>query len=117
MEKEQILDYFEKIGVYNKECTRDSVEDMIDELTDTVREEALEKKYHKDWIPFAEKQPTDGAHVLITVKYSDHDYEVMESDWGVLKYAVKHGTATEVGKEIYEKAIAWMPMPFPYKEH
>ena len=116
MEKEQILDYFEKIGIYSKGCTRDSVEDMIDELTDTVREEALEKKYHKDWIPFAEKQPTDGAHVLITVKYSDHDYEVMESDWGVLEYAVKHGIATEIGKEIYEKAIAWMPMPFPYKE-
>jgi len=68
------------------------------------------------WIPLSEKRPDTGEHILVTVKWSDNDYEVMEEDWGVLECEVKNGSATEVSRLIYEKAIAWMPMPRAYRE-
>ena len=70
-----------------------------------------------DWIPFSEREPDSGAHVLITVEYGADDLEVMEMDWGVLKHLVNHegGNATPMERIIYHYATAWMPLPPPYK--
>lgn len=68
------------------------------------------------WIPLSKKWPATGEHILITVKWSDDDYEVMEEDWGVLECEVKNGSATETSRAIYGNTIAWMPMPKAYKE-
>ena len=68
------------------------------------------------WIPLSKKKPNTGEHILITVKWSDNDYEVMEEDWGVLECEVNDGSATEVSRLIYEKTIAWMPMPMAYRQ-
>lgn len=76
----------------------------------------------QQWIPFSERKPDTGSHILITVLWEkgvdtafDDDYEVMEEDWGVGEYEIKEGTATPLVKRIHERAIAWMPIPDPYR--
>lgn len=68
-----------------------------------------------NWIPRTEREPDTGDHVIITVKWSDADYEVMEDDWGCTVAEVNDGTATPIVQEMYKRMIAWMPMPKPYR--
>lgn len=84
------------------------------ELMDTVEAQ--------QWIPFSERKPDTGGHVIITVLWEkgvdtafDDDYEVMEEDWGVGEAEIAKGTATPLVKRIHERAIAWMPMPKEYR--
>lgn len=67
------------------------------------------------WIPMSGLRPKTGAHILIVVKWDKDDIEVMEEDWGVLEHMVKNNLCTEIQREIYEKTVAWMPMP-EYRE-
>lgn len=54
------------------------------------------------WIPIEEEAPP-ADHVLVTIKWSEDDYEVAEMDFYCWE-----------GKS-REKVTAWMPLPEPYK--
>lgn len=67
-----------------------------------------------NWIPINEKDVNTSDHVLVTLKWSDDDYEVCELDYGVTEYGAKCGD--KWCKRMIEHVIAWSPMPKPYKE-
>ena len=67
-----------------------------------------------NWTPINEKDVNTSDHVLVTLKWSDDDYEVCELDYGVTEYAARHGN--EWCQRMIEHVIAWTPMPNPYKE-
>lgn len=59
-----------------------------------------------DWTPISERKPFGrylGEHILATLDGG----EVCELDYGVDKAA---------GGSLWERVIAWMPMPDPYEE-
>lgn len=67
-----------------------------------------------NWIPINEKDVDTADHVLVTLKWSDDDYEVCELDYGVTEYDANCGNIW--CKRMIEHVIAWAPMPKPYKE-
>lgn len=67
-----------------------------------------------NWIPINKKDINTSDHVLVTLKWSDDDYEVCEFDYGVTEHAARHGN--ELCQRMIEHVIAWTPMPNPYKE-
>lgn len=67
-----------------------------------------------NWIPINEKDVDTTDHVLVTLKWSDYDYEVCELDYGVTEYEARHGN--KWCQRMIEHVIAWSPMPKPYKE-
>lgn len=54
------------------------------------------------WIPIEEAAPP-ADHVLVTIKWSEDDYEVAEMDFYNCEVKFR------------EKVTAWMRMPEPYK--
>ena len=55
------------------------------------------------WIPCSERLPETSEHVLATLKYSEDDLEVCEVDWFI-------------DTNLAQKAVAWMPLPEPYRK-
>ena len=80
--------------------------------------EIIKTDHRAGWIPITEQEPP-GIHVLVTLKHSDDDYEVIEIDYGVGK-AMMDEKHTKIMREhaadLISKIIAWMPLPEPYKE-
>ena len=69
---------------------------------------AVEVSHDPQWIPVTERLPEDGVAVLVTLKWSDEDYEVAQ-----FEYLSYYGGW---GKKFNDKVIAWMPLPEPYRE-
>lgn len=65
------------------------------------------------WIRIEDQKP-GAAHVLVTAKWKEDDYEVFELDYGVTKYGAEQGN--EWCKRVIDHVIAWMAMPDPYRE-
>lgn len=68
-----------------------------------------------EWIPITEREPDTADHVLVTLKWKDNDYEVVEMDYGTAKYAAERLNLRRAKIEI-NAIVAWMPLPQPYKE-
>lgn len=93
---------------------QEEVLEIIDDITEirgttymeiVGRVERLEGQTTQEWIPISEQEPTTGEHVLVTIKWSEQDYEATELDYGV-----------EKNKKDPANIIAWMPLPIPYRE-
>lgn len=66
------------------------------------------------WIPIDKQKPI-ADHVLLTVKWDEDDYEVIVEDWGVGEYEIAEGMALPLVQSIHKHAVAWMPMPEPWR--
>ena len=63
------------------------------------------------WIPITEKEPDTSDHILVTVRWGEDDYEVMELDYWVTKEF-----PTDLGERVLKHITAWCPLPEPYME-
>lgn len=66
-----------------------------------------------DWISITEAEPNTPAHVLVTYKWGNDDYEVSELDYWITKYEAENGNAQ--CKRLIDHVIAWRYMLAPYK--
>lgn len=78
------------------------VKESADFLAEHIQEKAQER-----WIPIEEQEPPGADHVLVTLKWSNDDYEVCEFCYGSAKAGGHHAVP---------KVIAWMPLPKPYRK-
>lgn len=62
------------------------------------------------WIPISEREPDTADHVLVTIKWSEDDFEVCSLDYGVLS-----ASRSTWDKDIIKHVIAWRPLPEAYK--
>lgn len=81
--------------------------DLLEDLYPAERNERMtgcniEMPEGLRWVPIEEEAPP-AAHVLVTIKWAENDYEVCEMDYY---------NWTKLAKE---KVAAWMRMPEPYK--
>ena len=75
------------------------------ELTDEEKEE------HPEWDCILEcKLPEDGQRILVSIDLRGH--EEVQSD----EFYSDDGSYLDSGYEIGTEAIAWMPLPEPYRE-
>lgn len=69
-----------------------------------------------DWIPVSEKSPEVGSEVLVCYDFKGKRSVYIADFYGDGKF---HGLDDEYltteGRK-YRKAVAWMPLPEPYKE-
>ena len=111
-------DYYKKPNVFNaKEAAVRIAE--LQELYKHSQEQYYELMNKTRWIPVKEQDYDGAAHVLVTVKWDDDDYEVMELDYSVAKYYAENGDDERYKnwcKAIVEHVTAWMPLPEPYKK-
>ena len=63
------------------------------------------------WIPVTERLPKESGEYLVTVKWVTGDNDV-----DVYEYDARHKTWNDGESAGGERAIAWMPLPEPYKE-
>ena len=57
------------------------------------------------WKTIEEEPAPEGKHIIVTLKWSDDDYEAAELDYGMDKHC---------GGELWKRVVAWMPMPDPW---
>ena len=67
-----------------------------------------------EWISVSERLPDTADHVLVTLKWSDTNYEVCELDYLVTKYEAEH-TGSLWATNMIGHVIAWTPLPPAYK--
>ena len=65
-----------------------------------------------EWIPIEEEVPP-AKHVLVTIRHSKYDYEVVEMDYWAQKSDENEGRDHRC---LTEKVIAWMSIPDPYEK-
>lgn len=83
------------------------------EIKEKIRK-ALEQS---QWIPISDREPDTAAHVLVTAKWSEDDYEVFETDYWVVKHGANdpNWLYQAVCKKEIDHITAWQRMPEPYK--
>jgi hypothetical protein len=70
-----------------------------------------EKEEHPEWDCILDcKLPDDGQSILVTIRIGGHK-EVQQDE-----FYSDDGSYLDSGYEIGTEAIAWMPLPKPYKE-
>lgn len=74
-------------------------------LTEEEKEEHPDLEYILDC-----KLPDDGQEILVSAKYNGHEFVQMDE-----YYEDSAGGYLDSGLEIATEAIAWMPLPEPYK--
>ena len=62
------------------------------------------------WIPCSERLPEESGKYLITANDGIHKRTTFA------KYQHRHKTWEMTGRMAFWKVLAWMPLPFPYKE-
>lgn len=62
------------------------------------------------WIPVTERLPEDDRPVLVTLKWSEDDYEVTTGEYW------RDSTVCHGWGNFGDVVIAWQPLPTPYRE-
>lgn len=98
---------------------RSTVYEMIESLPSAKPElyqwqvemvKAFMDALNPDWILCSKELPPDDRTVLVTLKWSEDDYEVTLGEYW-------HDSPSSKGWGTYEgHVIAWMPLPEPYKD-
>ena len=109
----QYCDYYKKPQVFNAKQAAEQIQ-QLQTVLDATEERYFSLLGKTMWRPIKEQPANTANHVLVTLKWSDHDYEVCELDYGVTKYMAAQGD--EWSKRMIEHVLAWMPLPEPYKE-
>ena len=94
------------------------------ELAERVRHYLESVPAANDWIPFRQEQdsdtglwewceplPKENQHILVTIAIEGHE-PVQDDYW----YTDGSGCYLDSGYDIGTEAVAWMPLPEPYKE-
>lgn len=99
MDKDLMI-YFDEEGV--AKAYDDTYDITIHCESEEEQQKAIEQLKSLQWIPCSERLPKYGEAVL-TVN-EDEDYEI------------NHVIDEDNGEWFFDDAIAWMPLPEPYKE-
>ena len=128
VEKERLLAEIEK--QYKWLMTKSPIIYMMDIAFDAirkaVRDEASKEQQEPRWIPISEKLPeTDGNYLLFGKVVGDEDaeyvfigtYDACAEKFGYWEDYYDRNTLGFLDSELieYNKVIAWMPLPKPYK--
>lgn len=66
-----------------------------------------------EWMPIKEHNVDTLDHVLVTVKWSEDDYEVLELDYYMTAFEAARGS--KWSQNIMNHITAWKHMPEPYR--
>lgn len=101
-----------KLLICEKACVEDVDGNVGGERVRQAYDMAIEA-LQDDWISITEAEPNTPAHVLVTYKWGNDDYEVSELDYWITKYEAENGNAQ--CKMFIDHVIAWRYMLAPYK--
>lgn len=115
----------------DREAMMDILWNRAEEMSDILCDELIHIEPSLKWIPFRSREldeeekadhpewdcmmcsplPDDGQRILVTIKCRNH--EAVQFDEF---YNDSDGCYLDSGYELVDEAIAWMPLPEPYKE-
>lgn len=104
-------DFMKKLVDDHQMVLASDVLEMIEELQGDLEEDEKEN----GWIPVSERLPEESDYYMACIYNEIQEKSYCRSEWFSINNNY-YGEMVWIDLKSYEKVIAWMPLPEPYKE-